>query len=103
MTYDITEISTLLVKLAFLCLTVFVIPYFKNKLGNEKFNDALGWVRIAVSAAEQLYNSNQGNEKKQYVLDYIASKGLNLDANTLDKMIESCVLELHNQLYGTSK
>ena len=56
MNFDITEISTLLVKLAFLCLTVFVIPYFKNKLGNEKFNDALGWVKIAVSAAEQLYN-----------------------------------------------
>ena len=64
MNFDITEISTLLVKLAFLCLTVFAIPYFKNKLGNEKFNDALGWVKIAVSAAEQLYNSNQGNEKK---------------------------------------
>lgn len=103
MIYDITEISTLLVKLAFVCIAVFVIPYFKNKLGNDKYSEALKWVMIAVKAAEQLYDSCDGSKKKQHVLDFIESKGFKLNTDILDKMIESCVLELHNELYGTTK
>lgn len=103
MNFDITEISTLLVKLAFLCLTVFIIPYIKNKIGENEFNEALKWVKIAVMAAEQLYNSCDGEAKKKYVLNYLSDKGFEIDTETLDKMIESCVLELHNELYGTTK
>lgn len=103
MTYDITEIFTILVKLAFLCLTVFVVPYIKNKLGNNKYNEILKWVMIAVKAAEQLYDSCDGSKKKQYVLEYIESQGFEIDEEALDNMIESCVLELHSSLYGASK
>lgn len=102
MEINITEISTLIVKLVFVCLSVFVIPYIKQKLGQEKFDESLKWVKIAVMAAEQLYDSSKGEEKKQYVLYYLDQRGIKLDASTLDKMIESCVLELHNELYGGS-
>lgn len=103
MNYDITEISTLLVKLAFVCLTVFIVPYIKNKLGDNKYNEILKWVMIAVKAAEQLYDSSNGSEKKKYVLEYMESQGFEIDTEALDNMIESCVLELHSSLYGASK
>lgn len=103
MSFDVTEISTLIVKLVFVSISVFVIPYIKNKLGENKFNEALKWVKIAVTAAEQLYDSCDGEAKKQYVLSYLNGKGFKIDPETLDNMIESCVLELHKELYGASK
>lgn len=59
-----------------------------------------GGVDIAVRAAEQLYNATDGAEKKAYVLRYLASKGIQFDSDTVDKMIESAVLTLHHELYG---
>ena len=103
MNFDITEISTLIIKLLFVVISVFAIPYFKNKLGENKFNEALKWVKIAVTAAEQLYDSCDGEAKKQYVISYLADKGFKIDVETLDNMIEACVLELHNELYGAKK
>lgn len=103
MEYNITEISTLIVKLVFVCLSAFVIPYIENKLGENKFNKALKWVKIAVAAAEQLYDSCDGEAKKQYVIKYLSDKGFKIDVETLDNMIEACVLELHSELYGAKK
>ena len=53
-----------------------------------------------VKAAEQLYNANDGAEKKAYVLHYLAERGIKFDSDTVDKMIESAVLTLHHELYG---
>ena len=103
MEFNITEISTLIVKLVFVCLSVLVIPYIENKLGENKFNKALKWVKIAVAAAEQLYDSCDGEAKKQYVIKYLSDKGFKIDVETLDNMIEACVLELHSELYGAKK
>ena len=48
------------------------------------------WVRIAVSAAEQIYNGpGKGAEKKEYVQSFLQSKGYKVDFDTLDTLIES--------------
>ena len=52
------------------------------------------------NGTEQLYNANEGAEKKAYVLHYLAEKGIKFDSDTVDKMIESAVLTLHHELYG---
>ena len=44
---------------------------------------------------EMIYNgAGRGAEKKAYVLEYLNSKGYKLDSDTIDKLIESAVLEL---------
>ena len=60
-------------------------------------------VDIAVYEAEQLYHSDQAQEKKTYVLKYLYEKGIKLDSETIENLIESSVLHLHDQLYGTTK
>lgn len=100
---DITPIIEALIKLIVVIVCVMVIPFLKEKFTQSQLDDALVWINIAVQAAEQLYTSSQGAEKKAYVLKYIEDKGFKINASDLDGIIESAVLELHNELYGTSK
>lgn len=55
-------------------------------------------VDVAVAAADQLFASDAGKEKKAYVVAYFASHGVKFDADTVDKMIEASVLNLHASL-----
>ena len=99
---DITHIFQLAILLVSAIVAAFVIPILKQKLGRDKLNRILVYVEAAVTAAEQLYNSEQGQEKKAYVLAYLntelAKNGLTVDMETLENLIESQVLILHNQL-----
>lgn len=55
----------------------------------------MGWVKIAVAAAEQLYKgSDRGEEKKAYVLDWLNKQGITIDTDKLDAMIEAAVHEI---------
>ena len=52
-------------------------------------------MKIAVSAAEQIYTgSGRGEEKKAYVLEWLRSHGVTVDDEKLDAMIEAAVYEL---------
>jgi LL-H family phage holin len=99
---DITHILQLAILLISAIVAAFVIPILKQKLGRDKLNRILVYVEAAVTAAEQLYNSEQGQEKKAYVLEYLntelAKNGLTVDMETLENLIEAQVLILHNQL-----
>ena len=73
-----------------------VIPYIKSKTTVEQQQEISAWVKIAVSAAEQIYKGvGRGEEKKEYVLNWLAEKGIKIDADELDAMIESAVYELN--------
>ena len=100
---DITMIVEAAVKLIVAVLCVAVIPYIKTKCSASQLETARTWIAIAVQAAEQIYDSTQGSEKKQYVTNYINGKNLKVDIEDLNKLIESSVLELHSELYGKDK
>lgn len=99
---DYTKIITTFIAFVAALLSAFIVPYLKEKIGSDKLKKWQLIVETAVRAAEQLYNSDQGQEKKAYVLQYLASKGIKFDDETVDKMIESAVLMLHHELYGSS-
>ncbi len=80
--------------------SAFVIPWIKSKAKNENTADFLGWVEIAVAAAEQIYKSGEGAAKKLYVLEYLRGKGIVLDEADIENAIEAAVLKLHAQLYS---
>lgn len=55
------------------------------------------WVKIAVTAAEQIYRgSGRGEEKKAYVLNWLAEHGITLDEERIDALIEAAVYELNH-------
>lgn len=97
---DITPIINAAIALLAAIVTAFVVPWIKNKIGQQNMDTFLAWVEIAVAAAEQLYKDADGELKKKYVVAYLESKGFTVDSEDVDNAIEAAVLELHSALYG---
>lgn len=92
---DLTPIITAVLTLIFSLITAFLIPYIKTKVSAEQFATIKLWVQVAVQAAEMLYvGSSRGEEKKKYVIEFLNSKGFTLNAEEIENLIESAVLEL---------
>ena len=86
---DLTPIITAVLTLIFSLITAFLIPYIKTKVSAEQF------ATIKLWAAEMLYvGSGRGEEKKKYVIEFLNSKGFTLNAEEIENLIESAVLEL---------
>lgn len=95
---DITPILEAVATLAVALITTFVVPYIKSKTTLEQQTQINAWVRIAVTAAEQVYEGpGQGDKKKAYVLTWLAGHGISVDEDKLDAMIEAAVYELANK------
>lgn len=93
---DITEIVVAVIGLLSALITAFVIPLLKKKLGDEKFAELQRWVEVAVHAAEQLYQGDKrGEEKKQYVLDFLKEKGFDVDSEEVLNALESAVHDMN--------
>ena len=92
---DITSIVNAVIALLAAVVSTFLVPWIKGKVEAQKLEKIIDWVTIAVSAAEQIYNeSGMGEKKKQYVLDFLEDKGLTVDINSVDAMIEAAVYGL---------
>lgn len=94
---DVTTIVEAVFSLIAAVVTAVVIPYIKSKTTAEQQIQINAWVRIAVSAAEQIFvGSGRGEEKKAYVLKWLKERGITVDAEKLDAMIEAAVYDLEN-------
>ena len=92
---DLTPIANSLIALLAAVVSVFLSPWLRRNTTAADREEILGWVELAVQAAEQLYQgAGRGEEKKQYVLDFLEEKGYQLDSAALDVAIESAVLSL---------
>ena len=96
MEFDITEIVEAVIILASAVITTFVVPVLKQKLSAEKRQKLLFWIETAVNAAEQLYGSKTGQQKKEYVVSFLLSKGIVADIDEVTALIESEVYKLTN-------
>ena len=75
--YDITPIIEAVAALIAALITAFVIPYIKGKTTANQQQQINAWVRIAVTAAEQIYTgSGRGTEKKEYVINWLRVHGI---------------------------
>lgn len=98
---NLTPVFQLFIGLIAAIMTAVVIPWIQKKLSIEKQVELAGWVEIAVAAAEQLYaGSGRGEEKKAYVLEFLAEKGYTVDTDALlasvNALIEAAVYQLKN-------
>lgn len=91
---DYTELIQALIALVSVIITTFLIPLLKKKLSVEKLEELKKWVGIAVNAAEQLYGSKTGQQKKDYVISFLLSKGFVFDIDEVTAMIEAEVYKL---------
>lgn len=92
--FDFTPIIEILIALISAIITSFIIPILKQRLSAEKYENLKTWVGIAVKAAEQLYGSKTGKQKKEYVVSFLLSKGIVFDVDDVTALIESEVYKL---------
>ena len=100
---NITPIAHALIVLISALISAFVIPYLRAQTTKEQLDEAMFWVRHFVEAAEQIYNANDGEAKKNYVLNKLTEKGYEIDFDELNDLVEAEVLKLHAELYGASR
>ncbi len=94
---DITPVINAVIALIAAVITAFVIPWVKSKTTAAQREEIEAWVRIAVTAAEQIYKgSGRGEEKKDYVLDFLRGKGFEVDTASINLMIESAVKDMND-------
>ncbi len=86
---DFTPLVEALIGLAVTAITVFLIPWLRERYGNETLAKAQGWVQIAVLAAEKLYGAGKGDEKLAYVANFLAEHKIKLDVEALKAMVNA--------------
>lgn len=95
---DLTSVFTAAITLIFAVMAAFIVPVAKKNLSAQELEELLRWAQIAVTAAQQLYHNLDGSARKEYVREFLKSKGYDVDDKAVDAAIESAVLELHNKL-----
>lgn len=80
-------------------LTAYIIPFIKEKIGNEKLSKYEYWVDIAVKAAEMIWTeTGHGADKKKYVVEFINnmfnSKKIVITEEQINVLIEASVKQL---------
>ena len=95
---DLTPVIEAIVALLSAIITIFILPkltkHLKERLSAEQMSALREWVKIAVAAAEQLYGSKTGQQKKEYVVSFLLSKGIVIDIDEVTALIESEVYKL---------
>lgn len=74
-----------------------VIPYINSKTTEAQRNMIYTIVLEIVAAAEQMLKDKDptGEKRKQYVLDRLKDKEIDINMDELNDMIESAVLEIN--------
>ena len=93
--FDITGIVEAVFALVGVVITAVVIPYVRKCTSAQERAELGAWVKIAVSAAEQVYTGpGRGREKKEFVLAWLREHGVTVDEKKLDAVVEAAVFQL---------
>ncbi len=95
---DFTPLVEALITLAAMAITVFLIPWLRERYGTEKLAKAQGWVQVAVLAAEKLYGAGKGDEKLAYVENFLEEHNIILDMEALRVLVNAEIKKMETAL-----
>ncbi|MDR7856074.1 phage holin, LLH family [Tissierella sp.] len=92
----IVSIGTIVFALIGAFITYTVRPYINANTTEKQRDNVVFWVKVGVSAAEQMKNAGILNiPKKEYVIEFLNGKSIDIDLIQLDALIEAAVFELN--------
>ena len=95
---DITfEIAKIVAMVCAVLITRYLVPLFRNAIGDDKIAEAAKWIKSAVYFAQQTMSAKTGEERKAFVMQYAKDIRDELKIPTdeqIDILIESFVKEL---------
>lgn len=91
----------ILVMVAVLVLTRYVLPWVKSKADSEKLNLVAQWAYKAVLMAQQTMKATDGKEKKaivtQFLKEFLQEKNIALSDTQIEILIEAAVKQMKIQ------
>ena len=91
---DITPIAEAAVTLIGAVISLFLIPWLREKTGAIQQERIEAAVHIAVFAAEKLYGSGKGAQKLAYAEEYLESRGILLNTREVTARINAAIEEM---------
>lgn len=103
----IFEILRLVVLLAVLVVTYYLIPWVRGKIGQDRLDEITKWANAAVLMAQQVYAAKTGTERKVIVVDLLKdiliAKNISISDKQLDMLIEAAVKAMKMQESNSMK
>lgn len=89
------EALRLLVLIGVFLVTCYLIPWIKEKVGQDRLNEIKAWTNAAVLMAQQVYYAKTGPERKAIVIkllkEMLTAKNISITDDQLNILIESAV------------
>ena len=100
---DLTfNILKIVVSVVAALIALYLVPYLKNKLQDDKYAQLMLMVTTAVQAAEQTIGTGQGKLKKaeviSFVSDWMNKNGIVISEDQLSQLIESAVFQMNLEI-----
>lgn len=94
MKIDLTPVFQSVIALLAALITYKLIPYIRSKVTEQQFSNLEAAARVAVYAAEQIFNSGDNHRKLDYAIDRIEEAGFDLDTETIRAAVEQAVYDM---------
>lgn len=91
---DFTPICEAAITLLATIITLYVVPWLKERYSAEQLGMARTVVEIAVYAAEKAYGAGRGAEKLEYVEGVLAAHNIDLDTERLMAMVDATIKKM---------
>lgn len=91
----ISKLVEAVVTVIVLIISAYVIPWLKNKIGEDKYATIVEFAEIVVRSAEKIYTPEEWAEKKAYAVQMVTAKckelGIDVSADEINAIIEGAV------------
>ncbi len=92
------EVIKIVVMVAALLISRYLVPWLKEKIGADKLAVAEKWAKYAVLKAQQVLWEKDGQDRKAYVVEFLKeiliAKNIALSDEQLDVLIEAAVKQM---------
>ena len=86
-----TKLIESIVTVVIVIITAYVIPWLKNKIGEDKFNQIMLYAEMLVRSAEKIYTVEEWKEKKQYTVAMLTAKANEMGVELTDAEINAII------------
>ena len=95
---DLNPIFEAIIALIAAIISCVLIPYIRKKTTAQEQEHLLSLARMAVTAAEQIFEGiGRGEEKKAYATQWLAERNLNVKGDAIEAAIESAVYAMNSE------
>lgn len=95
---DLTEIAVSVIGLIGVIITAYAVPRMKALTCSEQHTMLAGAARTAVFAAQQIFETEAGEKKKEYALEYLhnmlKSKCITVSEEEISAAVEAALKEI---------